>query len=439
MKLPRRQLRLPAPSVHRTRGSVYVLVLGVSTLITIVGVSAIALAQSTSRVSSSNRDWADAGVSAQAGIELMIAELNTSATWRSDFKPMGPIGRIKIGRALVEIRIDDPVDGDFTENPLDPVRIYSTATIGNATRCYSVEALPTGKAGLDVLRCAIHGASVTVSADIKTGDGPVSSNSWVSNTGGARPTIDVEADTVSSNGYINGVVLTGQPEKTVPGLAPWDALVGSATTINFASLPDGEIRGGLLAPSANSIGAPSNPRGIFRIDVPSTKTLLIQNSRISATLLVNLNTGSQVRLTSSVNWEPADPDLPALIVRGAALTAVNINTSSADLTEASAARNLNPPGAPYHSDSNNDATDSYPSEIRGLIYVCGSIPPVTTLSDSANIIGPVISTGWITATNDNVRVIATPALLNSPPPGFANTTGLIFRPTPGTFRWEVAR
>jgi len=74
------------------------------------------------------------------------------------------------------VSIVDEVDGNLSDDPTEPVRIYGAANVGKTSRAYSVLAAPSSTVGMDVLRCALYAAgNVTVSGNAVVSAGPLSS------------------------------------------------------------------------------------------------------------------------------------------------------------------------------------------------------------------------------------------------------------------------
>src|SRR5688572_5792426 len=74
----------------RRRGSVYAMVLGITMLITVIGVGALATSRVTARAAAASTDWQEAGCLAFSAVEHAIAKLNADAvispdTWRNPY------------------------------------------------------------------------------------------------------------------------------------------------------------------------------------------------------------------------------------------------------------------------------------------------------------------------------------------------------------------
>jgi hypothetical protein len=95
---------------------------------------------------------------------------------------------------------------------------------------------------------------------------------------------------------------------------------------------------------------------------------------------------------------------------------VSINLDSTPLSETVQSTNYNPTGAPYPwptGTTNTLLTDTYPSDLRGLMYATGN---VKFQSDAS--LGQVVCGGTVTYTNTAISFNYTSDYVNNPPPGF---------------------
>jgi hypothetical protein len=414
---------------------VYILVLGASTMIAVVGIGAVALSRSSVRATVAGSEWSEAGIAAQSGVEYMVAVMNSSSTWRSDLKSGKPYGPFAIGRAKVAVTVVDEVDNDLSDDIAESVRVYAVATINSSTRTYSALVQPASTVGYDVLRCAVHAAGdITISGNAVSSLGPISCNAKVSNS--VQPTVDIETSTLSSTGFITGYVQTGVTAKTMPGNTAMSSLSAVATTIAY-SATGGAIDKEVLTPTLNTISGTTNASGVYAISVPLLSTLRIKRSRLQASLVVTLGASAQLIVQDENLWDPAAPNLPALIVQGALLSSVTLGGSSTagPLSESTVATNYNRAGAPYNGITDSDTTDTYPSELHGLYHIYSAIP--LTINSNLKTIGCIIAGGTVTISTA-AQLAANPTLLSSPPSGYADPVNSTMRVAPGTYRWEVA-
>jgi hypothetical protein len=193
-------------------------------------------------------------------------------------------------------------------------------------------------------------------------------------------------------------------------------------SIPLSSLAGARIDRALLAPGVNSLSMPNSDLGVWVIDCAGAD-IIIRDSRILGTLVL-VNPGKNSRLEGSIAWQPAQPNLPALIVIGD-LTA---QLSGQDLTESAASRNLNPAAAPYRGVSNATSADTYPSVIEGAVFVSGTF----SSSDALAVEGPLMVAG-------QAGISGGPVILrrgdSTTPLGFDFVSGWTMRP--GSYRRVV--
>jgi hypothetical protein len=166
----------------------------------------------------------------------------------------------------------------------------------------------------------------------------------------------------------------------------------------------------LLSPSSNPFGAETNPQGIYLIDLADDK-VFIKYSRIVGTLvLIRPHTDSRIGDNAPLTWEPAVAGLPALLATEKDLT---IDPSNAGLVESDLQVNFNPPGTPYAGSSDSDLSDTYASEIKGLIYCTHKLK----FMNQASLTGAAVAGNNIEVTGP-FDVTYNPSYFHNPPPGF---------------------
>jgi len=419
----------------RCRGSAYVLVLGVATLVAVIGTAALLAGRINLRMTVGANDAIEADSLATSAIEQALTLLNTDPGWRTNYKSGAENGPFALGRGTASFTLVDEYDGNLGNDKLQPVRLYGTGSVGRARRVYSVLLQPTG-AGLEVLKKAAHAAgpfTIRISTvTIAAAGGPLSTDGVF----GAQGTIkaDVEAKSVNgSNGSIQGTITTPPGVRQMPSASLFDLYLPRATEIPWLKVTAG-IRG-LLAPGVNPYGAAS-AQGIYHVRVPAGAQLKIDNARLLATLLVTCDSGTQVLVGPSVLWEPPRSDLPTLVARGPAVR-LTLDSSGSGVSELAAGVNLNPAAAPYGGASDADQTDVYPAQIKGIVHAIGTGSTIE-LGPSLRLNGVVLTDGSIVVGDSllnllvNASLTADPTLFAQPPDGY--TIGDQVAPVDGT--WE---
>jgi hypothetical protein len=181
----------------------------------------------------------------------------------------------------------------------------------------------------------------------------------------------------------------------------------------------------LLSPNSNPFG-PANANGIYVLDCGG-KDLIIGDSRIVGTLVLK-RPGGNSAIQGSVNWEPAIANYPALLSD----SSIDIALNSTAMSEATFGVNFNPPGCPYPyagGATNTNATDSYPSQITGIVYSAGDVD----FSGDTKIFGQITVGGRTNISGTALRLTYSNLFYNSPPPGF-DVGGVPMNPVPGTWQ-----
>ena len=97
--------------------------------------------------------------------------------------------------------------------------------------------------------------------------------------------------------------------------------------------------------------------------------------------------------------------------------------------------NFNPAGAAYAGVTDSDTSDSYPSEIVGLVHVKGTV----VMEQNALVRGALISESGALADAVNIRgnssVVHVPTLTTNPPMGY--TSAVTMSAQRGSFRQVV--
>jgi hypothetical protein len=207
----------------------------------------------------------------------------------------------------------------------------------------------------------------------------------------------------------------------------FDYYVTNGTVIDLASLPTQgsipAIERALLSPANNPYG-PTNAQGIYVIDCASSP-IYLTDSRIVGTLVL-LNTGTDSQIYGSINCEPAVSNYPTLLVKGT----IKFSPSGDLLEGSNPATNFNPPGTPYGGATDTDTSDTYPSLLKGLVYV----------SDEAStsftpVFEGVLVVGVTMTVNGTVDLTYDSRYFSNPPPGFGG--GGQMAVSPGTWNWVV--
>jgi len=390
MAQPRRR----RPAADR-QGSAYVMILGVSMILTVIGLSAVAVCRINGRMVRSDSGWAESQVLAFSAAEHALARIAEEPEWRSRFagSPMS----VDFGRGTMTWELIDENDGDLADNRADAFAIVARGSVGQAAYALKLRCRPVGE-GLDALRTSVHsggGISLGPKVNLTTAGGPLSTNGRFRTVRKSVVTGDVEAATISGSGSISGEVTVPAPPKALPELAALAMYRDLATSLGRQTTLNRVI----LSKWSSPFGPP-NRDGVYLINAPG-RNVTIQDSLIYGTLIVRCRS---LTVTGRVLMLNARPDYPALLVAG------DLNLSP---TGWPTRRSVPWPGPGTHPWAG--ASGSYYDSISGLTHATGDI----TLSTNPRTHGPLLAGGTVTC-NTSATLRANPALLDAPPLGYSS-------------------
>jgi hypothetical protein len=316
----------------------------------------------------------------------------------------------------VTIALSDPNDGDLTNRPNDPVVITATATKGQA-RCVLRQTLTAAPVPLPALAYALHGGGqirIDTGLRLILGNATVSTNNDLRNDSVIEGNVDVAS--CSTAGVIYGTLTSGSAAKALPDVPVPAAYAKLGTQI---SPPSGVIDGKVLTPGCNPWGTP-NPDGVYV--VKPGDNLTIRNTRVNGTLVI-LAHGRTVTIDGPVLFQNTRADYPALIVDGDLY--IKFTRAASGLSESSAGVKFTPGGAPYHGVTDADMSDTYPSEIDGLVHVTGFL----TVSRPFLVRGAVIAEGSggdaVRLDTGSMQVVYDSTLYTSPPQFYTTSVPMV--------------
>ena len=136
------------------RGSIYAVVLAMAILVSLIGLSAVAVGRINLRTASAGGDAASAELLALSGIEHAIAVVNADNSWRANYIHDQSIAPVDLGSGEFSWKLQDgtldlnrdgtPDDTDGSLSGFQPVRVVSTGRVADARRSYSVVLVPAG-------------------------------------------------------------------------------------------------------------------------------------------------------------------------------------------------------------------------------------------------------------------------------------------------------
>jgi hypothetical protein len=392
------------------RGSTYLLVLGSTMLVTVIGLSAVFAVTLERRRAEAAGDAVKARLYAQSALEMAAYWMENDPEWRSN-RPNGAWATDQpIGEGTYSVQVVDPADGSLSNSKTGSVYVTCTGRKGAARHMFRVtmEAdVPESAPALEALATAIHcGQNIVVNllVTLSAVGAPASTNATLVKHG----TIvgDVEAASVSGLGLIVGSVTVPAPAKDLPAPDVFDAYVARATQLPYSP----QMRGVVLTPTLNTYGGSLNADGVYYIDAGGGD-LTIEGSRIQGTLVVNAP-GRRVIIKDAALLERHRADYPVLIVKG--WIELNFTASAIGLSETLWNVNFNPVGADRLGFSNTTKLDIFPSKISGLVHCMGSL---NVFNQPAEVDGAILCEG-AAAVESGLTINHDPTLVSDPPMGY---------------------
>ncbi len=395
------------------------MILGVSLILLVIGLSAAAMVRIHNRTVARGGDWTEAQLLATAGVEHALLTIDRTPNWRTALA--GRETAFALGGGTVTWRLIDEGDGSLGDGPAEAFAIESAARAGRAAYKLRMTCFAEGGA-LEALDTALHAGGdvlVTGQGQVTVTGGPLSTNGTLNLAHGhAVVHGDVEAAAIAGPGSVDGDTTVGAPPKALPGRSAFETVRALGTEIPAGA----DLHRLALGPGTNPFGTP-NADGVYVIDAPHSN-VTIRDARIYGTLVVRCN---RLTLRNAVLMHPFREDLPVLVVDGDVL--VQTPRGHGALREQRGRTNFNPPGMPYEGTSDADASDSYPSELRGLIHVLGNME----LKLNPLVRGAILCEGELTC-KGTPEIHLDPALARKPPLGYTSPTAAI---QPGPVRQVV--
>jgi hypothetical protein len=117
----------------RHRGSVYVLVLGASLIVAVIGLSSLMAARVQRQVTEVSADMVQTRLLARSAIDLGLNTIKTyPANWRFVFDAGNLPTEMPLGAGQLTLTAVDPIDGNLMNNTTDPVVLTGIGKSGDA-------------------------------------------------------------------------------------------------------------------------------------------------------------------------------------------------------------------------------------------------------------------------------------------------------------------
>jgi hypothetical protein len=134
---------------HR-RGSIYLLVLAVATVLTMIGLAMVSVSRAGAKSLSQSQDWSEAQLLASSGVEHAIATINADTNWRTDYN--GQTVTKSQGNGTFSWQLTDVTGTGLSNTPGSPFLIHATGTVGAAAYSTQVHVtIPSTGTGVGVV------------------------------------------------------------------------------------------------------------------------------------------------------------------------------------------------------------------------------------------------------------------------------------------------
>lgn len=414
------QIRSSKPArstTGRRRATAYVLALSSSLIVLTIGMSALASSRAQRAALAQGDQAMQMQHLAHAAAHQGLATINSQiAIWAA------------LGAGLTTDRTSTLAGGEMrwrlrnsagaVPTSLDrPLFLQTAATLAPAGAYEQVE-LRARRTPFAILTAAVGSAAAA----------SISGSGYIAPIGGQLAS--TTSTTVSSGSYVFGDsrsfwqfgsgMTTGVQTQFATALA-WPPATVDDDYYSWATPlgTSGDLDRVVLGPNVNPFGAP-DPDGMYRMSL--TKNTTIQRSRILGTLIVKTN-GSKLTLDQSLRMGAYRSDYPVLIVDGD--LELKFTGGAGLLSEASEGVNFNPSGVPYLGVTDSDNSDTYPSELVGLVHATGT---VTVIAGATPYIrGLLLSNGNLSVSGGLV-VYRDSKLYTDPPIGYGTPARVETKP-----------
>lgn len=394
-------------------GSAYIIMLGASLLVAVLGIGALTAARTRRAADEVRISGFKAKLVAEAGIEVAMDAIANDANWRTTYSNGTWIASRLAGDGRFSVDGTDPVDGNLANNVNDQVDLVSTGVAGAARQKIKVSLLatPNPYSCLGVALCS--GGAQTHTGTTITCNQTLASSLTITGVL-ADVTGDVEATAVVGTLFRGSTTILATVRQFPNASTVFSQYASGATSISWGSIPTVSSKKTIsrvaLSSAVNPFGA-TNASGMYVIDCAGND-LYVKDLRVVGTLIL-LNAGSGTTFSGSINWAPSASDKPALLVQGSCTFSFSGSTPLAETGTTSV--NFNPAGMAYLGATDSDTLDSYPSQIQGLAYVSGGV----TTSGDPKFVGVLVAGGAV-STSGTLTLTYDATVAGNPPAGFAN-------------------
>src|SRR5262245_59134912 len=127
--------------LHR-RAGVYVVVLGTSLVVGLLGLSALVAQRVQNRMLTSSNDVRQAQLNAHSAVELALLTMKTDTNWRTSQSNGAWFTGGATGAGTCSVSVTDPADSDLADDANEPVTIRGIGYSGKAEQRFDVSVDP---------------------------------------------------------------------------------------------------------------------------------------------------------------------------------------------------------------------------------------------------------------------------------------------------------
>ncbi|MDA1014321.1 MAG: carbohydrate binding domain-containing protein [Planctomycetota bacterium] len=232
---------------HR-RGSIYIVTLGSSLIVAVLGLAALKSVSVHREQSQNVADSLQAQLNARTGLDVALLRIDNNSNWRTQFQSGAWSSEQSAVDGTFQIVATDPIDGDLLDDNMDPVVITSTGRMGDAVQKLQFELEPA-RFGLSILQAGLgSGNDLTFDGGIAVADHFVSANRDAIARNTAQVGADAEAggviSTFSGGQFLGSTTTAGDWPRELPDTnSVLDYYLANGTAISINDIPDwdGEI------------------------------------------------------------------------------------------------------------------------------------------------------------------------------------------------------
>lgn len=362
------------------RGSIYVLVLIVSIIVTMIGILALRMVQSQARVARLHAQRDKAAALAESAVQWGVHLVTLRDGWRSTITSGSIIRTMDLGEGQISVTITDTVDGDLTDNDSDEFIITGTGTIGDAVQTLSL--------AFEIESGAAHPAlneSLTVGGTLF-----VDPNVLTLESGGTAQSLRTKNGSL----YLLFPVVATESPVDYPDpmlISRW----ASKGTLITRAMHGGNVKDATLSSTAAPYGLSPDPNGIYIIDAENHNLDIDTCSVIGTVVVINLNDNNLDIVNTRFNF--GSHGGPTLI-----------------------------------SDGETRIKNGFATGVsQGILYIDG----LAIIEAEFMLVGTMIVTGNLEVATTYVSINDHPSAVAGPPEGFTEIIGL--RAVPGSWKRVV--